>query len=49
MALNEIREMRTIFAVVSLLTVPVVAAAEPIGWQKYAISETGANVDLPLT
>jgi hypothetical protein len=41
--------MRTIFVVMSLLTFPVVAAAQPVDWQKYVVPETGANVDLPMT
>jgi len=41
--------MRTIAVVMSILAVPVVAAAQPFGWQKYAVPETGANVDLPMT
>jgi hypothetical protein len=40
--------MRTVFVVMSLLAIPVVAAAQPVGWQKYAVPETGANVDLPV-
>ena len=40
--------MRTIVVVMSILAVPAVAAAQP-GWQKYAVPETGANVDLPMT
>jgi hypothetical protein len=41
--------MRTIFVVASFLALPLAAAAEPVGWQKYAVPETGANVDLPMT
>jgi hypothetical protein len=41
--------MRTIFVVMSLLAFPVVAAAQPVDWQKYVVPETGANVDLPMT
>jgi len=33
----------------SILAVPTVAAAQPVGWQKYAVPETEANVDLPMT
>ena len=48
MARNGIR-MRTIFVVMSLLAFPVVAAGQPVDWQKYVVPETGANVDLPMT
>jgi hypothetical protein len=41
--------MRTIFVVMSLLAFPMVAAAQPVDWQKYVVPETGANVDLPMT
>jgi hypothetical protein len=41
--------MRTIFVVMCLLAFPVVAAAQPVDWQKYVVPETGANVDLPMT
>jgi hypothetical protein len=41
--------MRTIFVVMSLLAFPVVAAAQPVDWQKYVVPVTGANVDLPMT
>src|SRR6266446_5270728 len=41
--------MRTIVVVMSILAVPTVAAAQPVGWQKYAVPETEANVDLPMT
>jgi hypothetical protein len=41
--------MRTIFIVLSLLATPVVAAAQPVDWQKYVVPETGAKVDLPTT
>jgi hypothetical protein len=39
--------MRTIFIIACLSVVPLAAAAQPVGWKKYAIPETGANVDLP--
>lgn len=31
-----------------MLEFPVVAAAQPMGWQNYAISETGANAEIPI-
>jgi hypothetical protein len=31
------------------LAIPAVAAAQSFGWQKYAVPETRANVDLPIT
>jgi hypothetical protein len=41
--------MRKILMVSCLLAIPAVAAAQSLGWQKYAVPETGANVDLPMT
>lgn len=41
--------MRKILIVTCLLAIPVVATAQSLGWQKYAVPETGANVDLPAT
>jgi len=41
--------MRKILMVSCLLAIPAVAAAQSFGWQKYAVPETGANVDLPIT
>ena len=41
--------MRKILMVSCLLAIPAVAAAQNLGWQKYAVPETGANVDLPMT
>ncbi|HYR41977.1 MAG TPA: hypothetical protein VER98_03070 [Terriglobia bacterium] len=40
--------MRMIFMVSCLLTIPAVAAAQSLGWQKYTVPETGANLDLPM-
>src|SRR5260221_14271054 len=40
---------RKILMVSCLLGIPAVAAAQSLGWQKYAVPETGANVDLPIT
>jgi hypothetical protein len=40
--------MRTIiFGIAWVLTIPMCATAQPLEWQKYAIPETGASVDLP--
>jgi len=41
--------MRKILIVTCLLAIPAVAVAQSVGWQKYAVPETGANVDLPMT
>lgn len=41
--------MRVSIIVACFLAIPVSAAAQPVDWQKYAIPETGANVDLPTT
>jgi hypothetical protein len=41
--------MRTALMAIFLLAIPLGAAARPVGWQKYAIPQTGANVDLPTT
>src|SRR5882757_8007521 len=41
--------VRTILMVSCLLAIPAVAAAQSLGWQKYAVPETGADVDLPMT
>jgi len=41
--------MRKILMVSCLLAIPAVAAAQSLGCQKYAVPETGANVDLPMT
>jgi len=41
--------MRKILMVSCLLAIPAVAAAQNLGWQKYAVPETGAHVDLPMT
>jgi hypothetical protein len=41
--------MRKIFVVIYLLAIPAVATAQSLGWQKYTVFETGANVDLPMT
>jgi hypothetical protein len=35
--------------VTCLLAIPAVATAQSLGWQKYTVPETGANVDLPMT
>ena len=39
--------MRTIFLIAWLLTIPTGAIAQPVEWQKYAVPETQATVDLP--
>jgi hypothetical protein len=40
--------MRCFFVTILLALCPVAAAStQPIGWQKYVIPETGANVDFP--
>jgi hypothetical protein len=41
--------MRKILMVTCLLAIPAVATAQSLGWQKYTVPETGANVDLPMT
>jgi hypothetical protein len=41
--------VRAIFVLAWLLTIPTVASAQPLEWQRYAIPETGASVDLPTT
>jgi hypothetical protein len=41
--------MRNILVIVSLVAGCASASAEPIGWQKYAVPETAATVDLPTT
>lgn len=41
--------MRKIFLIACLLGSPVIASAQPVSWQKYAVTETGANVELPTT
>jgi len=41
--------VRTILMVSCLLAIPAVAAAQSLGWPKYAVPETGADVDLPMT
>jgi hypothetical protein len=41
--------MRKIVMVTCLLAIPAVAVAQSAGWQKYAVPETWANVDLPVT
>ena len=42
-------KVRTIFLTALVLTIPACAFAQPTEWQKYAVSETGAIVDLPTT
>jgi len=41
--------MRSIFVITWLLVFSAGAAAHPVDWQKYAVPETGATVDLPTT
>ena len=41
--------MRKIFMVTYLLAISGVATAQSLGWQKYTVPETGANLDLPVT
>jgi hypothetical protein len=41
--------MRKILMVTCLLAIPALAVAQSLGWQKYEVPETGANVDLPAT
>ena len=41
--------MRKILMVTCLLAIPAVATAQSLGWQKYTVPETGANLDLPVT
>ncbi len=36
-----------LFMGVTLALLPVAAVAQPIGWQKFIVPETGASVDLP--
>ena len=43
------RKMFFIAFLLVLLGCPAIANAQPVGWQKYAVPETGANVDLPMT
>lgn len=38
-----------IFVIAWLLAVPAVASAQELGWHRYAVPETGAQVDLPAT
>jgi hypothetical protein len=40
--------MRKFLMVTYLLAIPAVAVAEGVGWQNYAVPETGVNVDLPM-
>jgi hypothetical protein len=39
--------MRKALFVTCLLTISSGAVAEPIGWHKYVVTETGASVDMP--
>jgi hypothetical protein len=41
--------MRTIFVAIALFTIPAVSTAQPVGWKKYVVPETGAKVDMPVT
>jgi hypothetical protein len=41
--------MRAPFLMASFLAFPLAASAQSMVWQKYAVPETGANVDLPTT
>jgi hypothetical protein len=41
--------VRKILMVSYLLAIPAEAAAQSLGWQKYLVPETGANIDLPMT
>src|ERR1700734_1367671 len=42
-------KMRKMLVMVSLVAGCASASAEPISWQKYAVPETAATVDLPTT
>lgn len=39
--------MQSILFAVTLALIPIAAVAEPNGWQRYAVPETGAAVDVP--
>jgi hypothetical protein len=45
--MRKIPAMRKILMTSCLLAIPAMAAAQDLGWQKYAVPETGANLDLP--
>jgi len=44
---TRIMKMRWLFVTFFALCSVAAASAQPIGWQKYVVPETGANVDLP--
>jgi hypothetical protein len=41
--------VRSIYLIAWLLAVPAGSLAQTVSWQRYAVPETGANVDLPTT
>jgi hypothetical protein len=42
-------KLKVLFIASALIQWPVIAAAQPIGWQRYGVPETGAVVDIPTT
>jgi len=45
---NKIMRTQRFFVTVALALCPVApASTQPIGWQKYVVAETGANIDFP--
>jgi hypothetical protein len=41
--------MRCCLAVLALTCLPVAAAAQPLGWQRIVVPETGASADVPVS
>ncbi|WP_375413126.1 hypothetical protein [uncultured Bradyrhizobium sp.] len=42
-------KMQCCFAALALTLAPIAAAAQPAGWQRYVVPETGAGADIPRT
>jgi hypothetical protein len=45
--LDRIMMMQPVLVAMALALTPAAAIAEPISWQRYAVPETGAAVDIP--
>jgi hypothetical protein len=39
--------MRHVFLAMTFTLLPLVTVAQPVGWQRYTVPQTGAAVDLP--
>lgn len=43
----EFSGMRHVFLAMTFTLLPLVTVAQPVGWQRYTVPQTGAAVDLP--